>query len=186
MTVTNALLCTNFILARKAAGTATSLSHQPMARKGSRALAAMQENMEGSSAPTSENIVKLWIACLAASFSQHGSGHLHLCSMAQGANLNLGLAESVLGEEGFIPLNLYASVWDTVKINAACPGGLLLRSALTMGNPRSARAEIPTSPGVTDLVPRGTLGRDLPSPNTQRRVHSTLCLLVRGNKNAQK
>lgn len=127
--VTNALPSANSMLARKAASAVTSLSHQATGRKGSRALVAMQENTEGSSAPTSENIVKLWIACLAASFSQRGSGHLQLCSMSQGANLNLGLAETVLGGEGFIPLSLYASVWDTTEINATCPEGSLLRSA---------------------------------------------------------
>lgn len=36
----------------------------------------MQENTEGTSAPTSEDIVKPRIACLAAAFSQQGSVHL--------------------------------------------------------------------------------------------------------------
>ena len=63
------------------------------------------------------------------------------------------------GEEDLIPPNSYASVWDTMKIKAILPEGLLLRSAPTRSNQRGAQVEIPSSLAVPALAFRGTLGQ---------------------------
>lgn len=148
---------------------------------------AMQENTEGTSAPTSEDIVKLWIACLAATFSQHGSAS-HLSSTAPGANLNLGLAETLPGGGRFyptkficiclghhenksnLPRRFTSQICPDHEQSKRCPG-------------RDSLLPCSASPGVQRDPGAGT------SPLPMHRegfIPQTLCLLVRSNTNAQK
>lgn len=113
----------------------------------------------------------------------------HLSSTAHGANLNPGLAETVWGEEAFVPPYSYASI---------CLG----HHENTSNLPRRFTSQMCPDceqsnrfPGRDSLLPCSTspgIQRDpgagvSPLPNHRNRsIPQALCLFVRGNTNPQK
>lgn len=93
-------------------------------------------------------------------------------SMAQRANLNLGLAETVLGGRRFYPTQ---SIWICLghrENKSNLPSRFTLRSSPIVSNQRRARVEIPPIP-CSPWHPEGLWGRSHSSPRAQRWVYLT-------------
>lgn len=137
----------------------------------------MQENTEGASAPTSQVIVKLQIACLAAPLSQHSPGHLISPPQLRVQPKLWGSRDCARGR-----MTLSYSIDTCLRHHenkSDLSKGLPTRTAPTMSNQRGAQAETPSSLAVAPWHPEGPWGRHL-SPLPKHRdgsVPETLSLV---------